>query len=169
MLVGEMPGDREDLAGKPFVGPAGRLLESALAAAGINRAETYITNAVKHFKWEQRGKRRLHRRPTVAEVVACLPWFELEIEVVAPEVLVCLGATATRAVLGPDARIARSRGRFLPSSWAPRVTVTMHPAAVLRIPDRARRKREQDALIADLAFARGAFHPAEARSGSQDR
>ncbi|HEX7082323.1 MAG TPA: UdgX family uracil-DNA binding protein [Gammaproteobacteria bacterium] len=151
MLVGEMPGDREDLAGKPFVGPAGRIFDEALEAAGIRREDAYVTNVVKHFKWEPRGKRRLHRTPTAAEVGACLPWLETEIDIVEPEVLVCLGATAARALLGAGFRVSRERGRFVPSPLAPRVTATVHPSSLLRMRDRTDRETEMRRFIDDLA------------------
>lgn len=134
MLVGEAPGDREDLSGRPFVGPAGQLLDRCLAAAGIDRAEAYLTNAVKHFKWEPRGKRRIHVKPNAREIRACRPWLEAEIAAIAPEVLVCLGATAAQALLGADFRVTRDRGRFVQSALAPYVTATVHPSALLRAP-----------------------------------
>lgn len=157
MLVGEIPGDQEDRAGKPFVGPAGRLLDEALAAARIERTDAYVTNVVKHFKWEPRGRRRLHRTPTASEVAACLPWLELEIALVAPEVLVCLGGTAVHALIGRDVRVSTARGRFAESAWAPRVTATVHPSALLRIRDPDERRRALGELVADLAFARSAL------------
>ena len=153
MLVGETPGDQEDLAGKPFVGPAGRLLDQALAAAGIDRAATYITNVVKHFKWEPRGKRRLHKRPDVAEVTACIPWLEREIEIVQPKLVVCLGATAGRALLGRDFLVTRDRGRVVPSPFAPRVIATIHPSALLRLRDSLERSAGLEAFIEDLRLA----------------
>lgn len=134
MLVGEVPGDQEDRQGRPFVGPAGQLLDRCLAAAGIDRAEAYLTNAVKHFKWEPRGKRRIHVKPNAREIRACRPWLEAEIAAIAPEVLVCLGATAAQALLGADFRVTRDRGRFLQSALAPYVTATVHPSALLRAP-----------------------------------
>jgi uracil-DNA glycosylase len=150
MLVGETPGDQEDLAGRPFVGPAGRLLDSALAAAGIDRSATYITNAVKHFKWEPRGKRRLHRRPDMGEIAACRPWIEMEIALVRPRVLVCLGATAGLALLGRDFRVTRDRGRFISSHWAPHVTATIHPSALLRLRDSLERRAGVQRFVEDL-------------------
>jgi DNA polymerase len=135
MLVGEQPGNDEDLAGKPFVGPAGRLLDQALAAAGIDRRAVYVTNAVKHFKWEPRGKRRIHQKPTSREIAACRPWLDAELRVVRPEVLVCLGATAAQALLGAKFRVTTGRGEWLPSPLAPRVMATVHPSAILRAPD----------------------------------
>ncbi|HEX5047065.1 MAG TPA: UdgX family uracil-DNA binding protein [Gammaproteobacteria bacterium] len=161
MLVGETPGDQEDLAGKPFVGPAGRLLDQALAAARIDRSSAYVTNVVKHFKWEPRGKRRLHRRPDVAEVNACMPWLEREIEIVQPRVVVCLGATAGRALLGRDFLVTRDRGRIVPSPFAPRVLATIHPSALLRLPDSLERTAGMEAFIEDLRIAGRALASAE--------
>jgi uracil-DNA glycosylase family protein len=157
MLVGESPGDQEDIAGRPFVGPAGRLLDRALAVAGIDRADAYVTNAVKHFKWEPRGKRRLHKTPTPNEVGACLPWLELEIELVKPLVLVCLGATASRALLGRSFRVSQDRGRFVPSALAPLVTATIHPSALLRLRDEISREVETQRFIGDLELVRNAL------------
>ena len=157
MLVGECPGDQEDLAGRPFVGPAGRLLDRALTAAGIDRGDAYVTNAVKHFKWEPRGKRRLHRRPTPSEVGACLPWLEMEIELVKPLVLVCLGATASHALLGRSFRLSQERGRFVPSALAPWVTATIHPSALLRLRDDIARDVETQRFIGDLELVRRAL------------
>lgn len=150
MLVGEMPGNDEDLAGHPFVGPAGRILDRALDEADIDRRDAYVTNIVKHFKWEPRGKRRLHKTPNVSEVNACRPWFEAELELVQPDVLVCLGATAARAVLGPAFRVSKEHGRFVASELAPHVTATGHPSAVLRQRDAAARAAAMRALVADL-------------------
>jgi uracil-DNA glycosylase len=152
MLVGEKPGDREDLAGRPFVGPAGALLDRSLEEAGIPRDEAYVTNVVKHFKWEPRGKRRLHKKPSQREVSACLPWLEKEIEVVQPLVLVCLGATAAQALLGRDFSVTRRRGDWVESELAPFVTATVHPSSVLRARDDAtrRRDRQQRAVGHDL-------------------
>jgi uracil-DNA glycosylase len=157
MLVGETPGDREDLAGKPFVGPAGRLLDRALADAGIAREATYVTNAVKHFKFEPRGKRRLHRRPLPGEIGACLPWLRLEIELVQPDVIVCLGATAAQALLGRGFSVTRDRGRFVPSPLAPHVLATLHPSALLRIVDAEQRHEAFERFVADLTVAREAL------------
>jgi DNA polymerase len=153
MLVGEMPGNDEDLAGKPFVGPAGRLLDDALAEAGIDRDAAYVTNVVKHFKWEPRGKRRLHRTPNPGEIRACVPWLQAEIDLIEPRVLVCLGATAARALLGPQFRVSRERGCFVPSMLAPKVLATIHPSAILRARDEDR-AREMRAFIADLREVR---------------
>jgi DNA polymerase len=151
VLVGEQPGHEEDLAGRPFVGPAGRLLDRALAAAAIPRDQVYVTNAVKHFKWDPRGKRRIHARPRPAEIGACLPWLAAELEIIGPRAVVCLGATAAQALLGPRFRVTRQRGQWLSVPLAPRVLATVHPSAVLRAPDEAARRREFDALVADLA------------------
>ena len=161
MLVGETPGDQEDVSGRPFVGPAGRLLDQALATAGLSRSEAYVTNVVKHFKWEPRGKRRLHRRPDVAEISACIPWLELEIEIVRPRVVVCLGATAGRALLGRDFLVTRDRGRIVPSPFAPRVLATIHPSALLRLPDSLERTAGTEAFIEDLRIAGRALAAAE--------
>jgi DNA polymerase len=150
MLVGEMPGNDEDLAGAPFVGPAGRILDEALDEARIERSDAYVTNVVKHFKWEPRGKRRLHKRPNAAEVGACRPWFDAELALVQPEVLVCLGATAARSLLGPGFRVSKQHGEFAESDLAPYVTATGHPSAVLRMRDRESRTRAMRALVADL-------------------
>jgi uracil-DNA glycosylase len=149
MLVGEVPGDKEDLAGHPFVGPAGKLLDRCMATAGLDRGKAYVTNVVKHFKWEQAGKRRLHKRPNAGETQACKPWLEAELAVVRPKVLVCLGATAAQALLGRDFRITRSRGVFLKSNLAPYVTATVHPSSLLRARDEDR-EREIERFIADL-------------------
>lgn len=150
MLVGEMPGNDEDLAGKPFVGPAGRVLNDALDEAGIERGDAYVTNVVKHFKWEPRGRRRLHKTPNAREVGACLPWLEAEIELVRPEVMVCLGATAAKALLGPDFRVSRQHGQLVPSKLAPHATATIHPSAVLRMRDAEARTQAMRELVADL-------------------
>lgn len=150
MLVGEMPGNDEDLAGRPFVGPAGRLLDRALAEAGIDRGEAYVTNAVKHFKWLPRGRRRLHERPNAREIAACAPWLEAEIELIAPRVLVCLGATAAKALLGPGFLVTRQHGQFVDSDLAPLVTATGHPSAVLRQRSDEARNRAMAELVADL-------------------
>ena len=157
ILVGEQPGDREDLAGRPFVGPAGRLLHEALAEAGIARSDAYLTNVVKHFKWEPRGKRRIHQKPSWGEIAACRPWVEAELAVVAPRVLVCLGATAAQALLGRDVRVTRDRGRRLASSLAPVALATVHPSSILRAPDRETRRREHALFVADLQVAAAAL------------
>jgi DNA polymerase len=151
MLVGEQPGDREDRAGEPFVGPAGEVLARALEEAGIERGDVYITNVVKHFKWRQgRGKRRLHQRPNAEEIEACRPWLESELDVVRPEVVVCLGATAAKALLGSDVRVTRDRGTFREADFAPTATVTVHPSSILRIEDDEERQEARRELAADL-------------------
>ena len=152
MLVGEQPGDREDIAGHPFVGPAGRVLDEALAEAGVPSEDVYVTNAVKHFKWEARGKRRLHQRPNAAEIQACHTWLEQEIDLVRPRLLVCLGATAARAVLGRPTTISAVRGQVLEGPQRP-VVVTIHPSAALRARDEAERGALRAGLAADLAVA----------------
>jgi uracil-DNA glycosylase len=150
MLVGEQPGDREDVEGEPFVGPAGKVLDEGLETAGIDRSKIYVTNAVKHFKWIPRGKRRLHQKPNAAEVAACAPWLAAEIEVVKPEVIVCLGATAAQALLGPDFRVSRQRGQFFAIPGKQLMTATVHPSSILRAPDEETRALEMEAFIADL-------------------
>ncbi len=157
MLVGEQPGDAEDRAGRPFVGPAGQLLDRALGEAGIDRGGVYITNVVKHFKWEPRGKRRIHAKPNMAEIRACTPWLTAEIAVVRPEVLVCLGATAAQAILGKSFRVTQDRGKLLPSTLGPRVLATVHPASLLRAPDEASRHEGVARFIEDLAVVAGAL------------
>jgi uracil-DNA glycosylase len=153
MLVGETPGDREDRNGRPFVGPAGRELDQALEAVGIDRAEVYVTNAVKHFKFEERGARRIHQTPQRWEVRACHPWLRAELDAVRPEALVILGATAGKALLGPRFRIGDVRGRAIDSDLAPFVTATIHPSAILRARDDAGRQAQRQAFVEDLAFA----------------
>src|ERR671938_1604983 len=148
MFVGEQPGDQEDKTGKPFVGPAGRLLDEALEDAGIDRTQVYVTNVVKHFKWVGRGKRRIHQKPNWAEVAACRPWLEAELEVVQPKVLVCLGATAAQALLGRQFRVTRERGTWVESELAERVTATIHPSSILRQQTNEDRTRELDAFVA---------------------
>jgi DNA polymerase len=150
MFVGEQPGDAEDLAGHPFVGPAGRLLDKALAEAGIARSLVYVTNVVKHFKWEPRGKRRIHAKPNAAEITACRPWLETEIALVRPRMLVCLGATAAQALLGKTFKVSRQRGEFVVSSLAPLVTATVHPSSILRAQDDETRREEMRQFVADL-------------------
>jgi DNA polymerase len=150
MLVGEQPGHEEDLAGRPFVGPAGRLLDRALAEAGIDRSAVYVTNVVKHFKWEPRGKRRIHAKPSPREVAACRPWLDAELATLEPEAIVCLGATAAQALLGRRFRVSVDRGRWVTSSLAPHVMATVHPSAILRAPDDAARHAEYERLVADL-------------------
>jgi len=150
MFVGEQPGNDEDLQGKPFVGPAGKLLDQALEEAGINRDEVYVTNMVKHFKWEPKGKRRIHKKPNAREIAACRPWLEAELEVVQPEVLVCLGATAAQGLLGRDFRVSEQRGEFIESELAPHVMATVHPSSILRAPDEETRRAERKRFVDDL-------------------
>ena len=153
MLVGEQPGNEEDLSGRPFVGPAGRLLDQALDEAGIERSRTYVTNVVKHFKWEPRGKRRIHAKPDALEIFACLPWLEAELAVVRPQLVVCLGATAAQAFLGKKFKVTRERGKILTSPLAPRVLATVHPSSILRAPDDETRRLEMRRFIDDLKKA----------------
>ena len=150
MLVGEQPGDKEDLEGRPFVGPAGKLLDSALRDAGIDRAGVYITNVVKHFKWEARGKRRIHKKPNMAEITACKPWLDAELEVVRPKAVVCLGATAAQALLGRGFKVTQQRGEFVESPLAPLVTATIHPSSILRERDEGARHKALKELTLDL-------------------
>ena len=153
MLVGEQPGDYEDVAGKPFVGPAGKIMDRALEEAGIDRSQVYVTNAVKHFKWEPRGKRRIHQKPNSREIAACRPWLEAELRLVKPKLLVCLGATAAQAIFGPSFRVTRERGKVLSSKLAPRVLATVHPSSLLRQPDEESREREYRRFVVDLRAA----------------
>jgi uracil-DNA glycosylase len=153
VLVGEQPGDREDVEGRPFVGPAGRLLDEALVEAGIDRGEAYVTNAVKHFKWQARGKRRIHQKPNAAELAACRPWLDAELTVLRAQVLVCLGATAAQALLGRGFRVTRDRGRLLESALAPATLATVHPSSILRAPDADARRREHALFVEDLGVA----------------
>jgi DNA polymerase len=150
MLIGEQPGNEEDLSGRPFVGPAGKLLDQAMEEAGIDRDQIYVTNVVKHFKWEPRGKRRIHKRPNSVEIAACRPWLEAEIDLIRPDVIVCLGATAAQALLGRQFRVSRERGIFVESSLAPKVMATIHPSSILRAPDDRARHKERRHLIEDL-------------------
>jgi DNA polymerase len=156
MLVGEQPGDQEDRQGRPFVGPAGRLLDQALEEAGIDRSSAYVTNVVKHFKWKARGKRRIHQKPDAAEVAACRPWLDAELDAVEPEVLVCLGATAAQALLGRGFRVTRERGTWVDSDLAPLVTATIHPSAILR-GEPAAREAQLQGLVADLRLVADAL------------
>ncbi len=149
-FVGEQPGNEEDLTGHPFVGPAGRLLNEALADAGIDRAQTYVTNVVKHFKWEPRGKRRIHKKPNSGEITACRPWLEAEIALIKPKVIVCLGATAAQALLGPRFLVSKQRGQFIESTLAPYIMATVHPSSILRAPDEETRHAEKRRFIDDL-------------------
>jgi len=163
MFVGEQPGDQEDRAGRPFVGPAGRVLDEALEAAGIDRGAAYVTNVVKHFKWEARGKRRIHAKPSWTEVAACRPWLDGELEIVRPEVLVCLGATAAQALLGRAFRVMNQRGRWVESDLAPRVTATIHPSAILRQRTDEDRRREMAAFVVDLSLEQSVLDGANAK------
>ena len=149
MMVGEQPGDREDVEGHPFVGPAGRVLDQGLERAGIDRDLVYVTNVVKHFKWRPRGKRRIHQKPNAEEIRACRPWLEGELAVVRPRVLVCLGSTAAQALLGRQFRVTRERGRFVDSPLAERVTATVHPSSILRAPDEQARAAALEDFVAD--------------------
>ena len=150
MFVGEQPGDQEDLAGKPFVGPAGKLLDKAMVDAGIDRSKAYVTNVVKHFKWQPRGKRRIHAKPNAAETAACRPWLEAELSVVRPSVLVCLGATAAQALLGRQFRVTQHRGVPVESPLAEHVLATVHPSSILRAPDDEARRVQLVEFVADL-------------------
>ena len=153
MLVGEQPGDKEDLEGKPFVGPAGAMLQRALEEAGLRSGEIYLTNAVKHFSWEPRGKRRIHKKPRASEIRACRPWLEAEIEAVRPQVIVCLGATAAQSLLGPQFKLMAQRGQPITSPFAPAVVATIHPSSILRAPDDESRKAALAGLVSDLRVA----------------
>lgn len=157
MLVGEQPGDQEDRQGLPFVGPAGGLLARALAEAGIDHDQTYLTNAVKHFRWRPAGKRRLHQKPNTEQVRACRPWLEAEIELVAPLVVVCLGATAAQALLGPKFKVTQQRGQFVEWDHDPLVMATVHPSSILRAGDDASRRAQHQSFVADLRVAAGAL------------
>jgi uracil-DNA glycosylase family protein len=154
MLIGEQPGHEEDLQGHPFVGPAGRLLDKALAEAGINRQKTYVTNVVKHFKWEPRGKRRLHKKPNMAEITACRPWLDAELRLVKPKVVVCLGATAAQSLFGKSFKVTEQRGKFVPIPGSPsspmKMAATVHPSSILRAPDEDRRRAEYKKFVQDL-------------------
>jgi uracil-DNA glycosylase family protein len=150
MFVGEQPGNDEDLSGHPFVGPAGKLLDRALADAGIDRSAVYVTNVVKHFKWEPRGKRRIHKKPSASEIAACRPWLETEIALVKPRAIVCLGATAAQALLGKQFKVTAHRGAFIDSPLAPLVLATVHPSSILRAPDEEARHREMKQFTNDL-------------------
>jgi uracil-DNA glycosylase len=150
MMVGEQPGDKEDLQGRPFVGPAGAVLDKALTAAGIDRTDVYVTNIVKHFKWEPRGKRRLHKKPNALEISACRPWLDAEIKVVKPEVVVLLGATAAQGVMGRQFRVTQQRGQWVQSTIAPLVMATVHPSSILRAPDDESRHEEMRKFVDDL-------------------
>jgi DNA polymerase len=150
MFVGEQPGDQEDLQGEPFVGPAGKLLKSTLEEVGIDLKQVYLTNAVKHFKWEARGKRRIHKKPSGSEIAACRPWLDAEIATLKPKLVVCLGATAAQALLGRTFRVTQHRGKLLKSSIAPHVMATVHPSSILRAPDEKSRHEQQAQFLADM-------------------
>jgi uracil-DNA glycosylase len=150
MFVGEQPGDQEDLQGKPFVGPAGQLLDKAMEQAGIDRNQAYVTNAVKHFKWEPRGKRRLHAKPNAREMSACRPWLEAEMETLKPKIIVCLGATAAQSLMGPSFRITKQRGQVMMSDWGVQIIATYHPSALLRAPDEVARAEMHKMFLSDL-------------------
>lgn len=171
MMIGEQPGDQEDRSGHPFIGPAGRILDQALAEAGIHRPDVYVTNVVKHFKWvaTARGKRRIHKKPRSLEIEACRPWLDAELEVVKPEVVVCLGASAAQAILGKDFRVTRDRGKPIPSPIAPTVIATVHPSSILRAQDDDSRREQMRAFIADLkevARIAKSGKPQKGRSGT---
>ena len=153
MLIGEQPGDYEDVTGKPFVGPAGKIMDRALEEAGIDRSQVYVTNAVKHFKWEPRGKRRIHQKPNSREIAACRPWLEAELRIVKPKLVVAMGATAAQTIFGPSFRVTRERGKVLSSKFAPRVLATVHPSSLLRQPDEESREREYNHFVSDLRAA----------------
>ena len=164
MLIGEQPGNEEDLSGHPFVGPAGRVLNDALEQAGIDRTRTYVTNVVKHFKWEPRGKRRIHAKPNAGEINACRPWLDGEIGLLRPRIIVCLGATAAKALLGNSFRVSVDRGRFVASELAPFVTATVHPSSILREPDSSARREAMRAFVNDLRKVKAKLKPQESRS-----
>jgi uracil-DNA glycosylase family protein len=160
MFVGEQPGDKEDLSGRPFVGPAGALLDKALEEAGIDRTKVYVTNVVKHFKWEPRGKRRIHKKPNAAEITACRPWLESEIGVVKPKAIICLGSTAAQAVISPKFRVSVQRAQFVPSPLAEYVTATVHPSSILRAPSDEARRVERERFVEDLKKIKAAISSA---------
>jgi DNA polymerase len=150
VFIGEQPGNEEDLHGLPFVGPAGKLLDRALVDAGIDRGDVYVTNVVKHFKFEERGKRRIHKKPNATEIDTCHPWLEAELLAIRPKIIVCLGATAAQALLGRSYRLTKQRGQFVDHAWAPYVTATIHPSAILRAPDEGQRHQHYEEFVADL-------------------
>ena len=154
VFVGEQPGNDEDLQGRPFVGPAGRILNRAIEEAGLDRSEVYVTNVVKHFRFEERGKRRIHKKPTTSEVTACEPWLEAEVALVKPQIIVCLGATAAQALLGNQFRLTQQRGTPIAHPWAEHVVATVHPSSILRAPDADRRHAEYARLVADFKVVR---------------
>ena len=160
LFVGEQPGDREDREGRPFVGPAGRLLDQALEEVGIDRKLAYVTNVVKHFKWTPRGKRRIHAKPNWSEIAACRPWLDAEIEAVKPRVIVCLGATAAQALLGRDFRVTRQRGEVVESGYGIPAIATVHPSSILRAPDEEARREEMKRFVADLEKVAAMLPPA---------
>jgi DNA polymerase len=164
MLIGEQPGDQEDRIGRPFVGPAGQLLDRALAAAGLDRQEVYVTNVVKHFNWEPRGKWRIHKKPRPPHITACRPWLDVELALVKPLALICLGATAAQALLGAAFRVTQHRGEFIESPLAPIVLATVHPSALLRAPDAETRHRETERFIDDLKLVARAIPTTLAQS-----
>ncbi len=157
MFIGEQPGDKEDLAGRPFVGPAGALFDASLEEVGIDRGKVYVTNVVKHFKWEPRGKRRIHKKPNGAEITACRPWLESEITLVQPHAIVCLGSTAAQAVISPKFKVTQQRGIFVPSELAEYVTATVHPSSILRAPTDEGRRMERAKFVDDLRKVREAL------------
>jgi DNA polymerase len=157
LFVGEQPGDKEDLSGRPFVGPAGALLDASLEEVGIDRAKVYVTNVVKHFKWEPRGKRRIHKKPNAAEITACRPWLDAELRVLQPRAIICLGATAAQALLGPKFRVSVQRGQFVESELAEYVTATVHPSSILRAPTDEARRMERERFVDDLRKIRAAL------------
>ncbi|MBV8517191.1 MAG: UdgX family uracil-DNA binding protein [Acidobacteria bacterium] len=157
MFVGEQPGDKEDLSGKPFVGPAGALLDKSLEEAGIDRAKVYVTNVVKHFKWEPRGKRRIHKKPNAVEITACRPWLQAEIRVIKPRAIICLGSTAAQAIIGPKFRVSTQRAQFVESELAEYVTATVHPSSILRAPSDEARHLERARFVDDLKKIRAAL------------
>lgn len=157
MFIGEQPGNQEDLQGRPFVGPAGNLFDKALEEAGIDRTKVYVTNVVKHFKWEPRGKRRIHKKPNAAEITACRPWLQAEIAVVKPRAIICLGSTAAQAVIGPKFRVSTQRATFVKSDLAPFVTATVHPSSILRAPSDKQRHAEMKRFTDDLKKIRKAL------------
>jgi DNA polymerase len=157
MFIGEQPGDKEDLSGRPFVGPAGALLDASLEEAGIDRAKVYVTNVVKHFKWEPRGKRRIHKKPNAVEITACRPWLQSEISVVKPRAIICLGATAAQTIISPKFKVSIQRGLFVPSDLAEYVTATVHPSSILRAPSDEARRVERERFVDDLKKIRAAL------------
>jgi len=150
VLVGEQPGDREDRQGRPFVGPAGRMLDKALVEAGISRGQVYLTNAVKHFKWIQRGKRRMHQKPLIRQVISCKPWLQAELAIVHPKVIVCMGATAAQSILGRIVRVTRERGQFFDTDFGVKAFITIHPSAILRQRDKSEQEKEYRRFVADI-------------------